>query len=32
MWASPWASSHYANGAHWSQAPVDVVKSPGGTW
>ena len=32
IWASPWASSHYANGAHWSQAPVDVVKSPGGTW
>ena len=32
IWASPWASSHYANGAHWSQAPVDVVKSPSGTW
>jgi hypothetical protein len=32
IWASPWASSHYANGSHWSQAPVDVVKSPGGTW
>jgi len=32
IWASPWATSHYANGAHWSQAPVDVVKSPGGTW
>jgi hypothetical protein len=32
IWASPWASSHYANGAHWSQAPVPVVKSPGGTW
>ena len=32
IWASPWASSHYANGTHWSQAPVDVVKSPSGTW
>jgi len=32
IWASPWATSHYANGAHWSQAPVDVVTSPGGTW
>ena len=32
IWASPWASSHYANGAHWSQAPVTVVKSPDGTW
>ena len=32
IWASPWATSHYANGAHWSQAPVDVVKSPAGTW
>jgi len=32
IWASPWASSHYANGAHWSQAPVPVVKSPAGTW
>jgi hypothetical protein len=32
IWASPWATSHYANGAHWSQAPVPVVKSPAGTW
>ena len=32
IWASPWASSHYANGAHWSQAPVPVVKFPAGTW
>ncbi|GAB2451690.1 hypothetical protein HD599_002468 [Conyzicola lurida] len=32
IWASPWASSHYANGAHWSQAAVPVVKSPEGTW
>jgi hypothetical protein len=32
IWASPWASSHYAGGAHWSQAPVPVVKSPAGTW
>jgi hypothetical protein len=32
IWASPWASSHYAGGAHWSQAPVPAVKSPTGTW
>ncbi|RFA13627.1 hypothetical protein B7R22_13325 [Subtercola boreus] len=32
IWASPWASSHYANGAHWSYAPVPVVASPSGTW
>jgi hypothetical protein len=32
IWASPWATSHYANGAHWSQAPVPVVKSPDGNW
>jgi len=32
IWASPWATSHYANGAHWSSRTVPVVKSPGGTW
>ncbi|MFB2556963.1 hypothetical protein [Herbiconiux liangxiaofengii] len=32
IWASPWASSHYANGAHWSYTPVPVVASPEGTW
>ena len=32
IWASPWASGHYANGAHWHYNPVDVVKAPGGAW
>jgi hypothetical protein len=32
IWASPWASGHYANGGHWSYTPVPVVKSPDGTW
>ncbi len=32
IWASPWASGHYANGAHWHYHPVDVVKAPPGAW
>ncbi len=32
IWASPWATGHYANGGHWSYAEVPVVKSPDGTW
>jgi len=32
IWASPWASGHYANGGHWSYSEVPVVKSPEGTW
>jgi hypothetical protein len=32
IWASPWASSHYANGTHWHYTPVDVVKAPPGAW
>ena len=32
IWASPWASGHYAYGGHWSYVPVPVVKSPDGTW
>ncbi|GAA2228614.1 hypothetical protein GCM10009851_11320 [Herbiconiux moechotypicola] len=32
IWASPWASSHYANGGHWSYSPVPEVASPAGTW
>ena len=32
IWASPWATSHYANGAHWSSREVPSVKSPAGTW
>lgn len=32
IWASPWASGHYAYGGNWSYVPVPVVKSPDGTW
>jgi hypothetical protein len=32
IWASPWATSHYANGAHWSSSPVPIIESPAGTW
>jgi hypothetical protein len=32
IWASPWSTSHYANGTHWSSAPVDIVKAPAGDW
>lgn len=32
IWASPWASGHYANGGHWSYKPVPVVKAPDGSW
>ncbi|MEA9985635.1 hypothetical protein [Subtercola sp. RTI3] len=32
IWASPWASSQYANGAHWSYVDVPIVASPAGTW
>ena len=32
IWASPWASSHYANGANWHTSPVPVVKAPVGAW
>ena len=32
IWASSWSSSHYANGTHWSTAPVPVVKAPAGAW
>jgi hypothetical protein len=32
IWASPWSTSHYANGTHWSQAPVPVVKAPPSAW
>jgi hypothetical protein len=32
IWASPWASSHYANGGHWAYTPVPVVKAPAGAW
>jgi hypothetical protein len=32
IWASPWSSSHYANGAHWSETPVPSVKAPPSAW
>lgn len=32
IWASPWASSHYGNGTHWSTAPVPVVQAPASAW
>jgi hypothetical protein len=32
IWASPWASGHYANGGHWAYTPVDVVKAPQSAW
>jgi len=32
IWASPWSSSHYANGTHWSTRPVDIVTAPASDW
>lgn len=32
IWASPWATGHYNNGAHWSYTPVPVIKAPEGSW
>jgi hypothetical protein len=32
IWYSPWASGHYADGAHWHYNPVDVVTAPAGAW
>ena len=32
IWASPWASGHYNNGAHWSYAPVPVITAPADAW
>ncbi len=32
IWASRWATGHYANGGHWSYTPVAVVKAPTGAW
>ncbi|WP_066043180.1 hypothetical protein [Herbiconiux solani] len=32
IWASPWASSHYANGSHWAYTPVTVVSAPKDAW
>lgn len=32
IWASPWASSHYGYGTHWSTTPVPVVEAPADAW
>ena len=32
IWASPWASGHYNNGAHWHYTPVEVIKAPASAW
>jgi hypothetical protein len=32
IWASPWASSHYGNGTHWSTRPVEIVQAPASAW
>jgi hypothetical protein len=32
IWASPWASGHYANGGHWHYTPVPVVSAPPSAW
>ncbi|GAA1762624.1 hypothetical protein [Agromyces humatus] len=32
IWQSPWATSHYGNGAHWSTSPVPVVEAPESAW
>ena len=32
IWASPWASGHYANGGHWSYREVPRITAPAGAW
>ena len=32
IWASNWASGHYANGGHWHYTPVPVVSAPPSAW
>jgi hypothetical protein len=32
IWASPWASSHYGNGASWHTTPVPEVTAPTSAW
>jgi hypothetical protein len=32
IWASPWASSHYANGANWHYTPVGSFTAPSSAW
>ncbi|MDQ0577065.1 hypothetical protein [Agromyces albus] len=32
IWASPWASSHYGNGANWTTSPVPIIQAPPSAW
>ncbi len=32
IWASPWASGHYANGGHWHYTPVAEFTAPASAW
>ena len=32
IWASGWSTSHYMNGTHWSEAPVERFKAPASAW
>lgn len=32
IWASPWASGHYANGGHWHYTPVAEFTAPVSAW
>lgn len=32
IWASPWSTSHYANGADWSTSPAEIVTAPSSDW
>ncbi len=32
IWASPWATSHYGNGGHWTASHVPVVEAPASAW
>lgn len=32
IWASPWSTSHYGDGTHWSTTPVTVVQAPASAW
>ena len=32
IWASNWASGHYANGSHWHYTEVPVVVAPASAW
>jgi hypothetical protein len=32
IWASPWAESHYGNGANWTTSPVPIIDAPDSAW